>query len=218
MDKRFLAILGVIVVIFGGILFTNARSKTAVTADPSNHVTGKLDSKVTFLEYGDFQCPACEGYASTTQAVREKYADKVKFQFRNLPLTSLHPNALGAARAAQAASNQGKFWEMHDLLYQSSNWSAWTTATDPNTYFEGYARELKLDVTKYQTDFKSEQTNAIINADIAAFKKTGAEMATPTYFLNGKQIPLTDLVDNSGPSIDKFSAIIDKALADTAKN
>ena len=170
MDKRFLAILGIIVVIFGGIILVNSRSKnTGVTANPSNHVTGNLSSKVTFLEYGDFQCNACQAYNSTVDVVRTKYADRVKFQFRNLPFSSLHPNAISAARAAEAASNQGKFWQMHDLLYKDSNWQVWIAATDPTSYLESYARQLGLDITKFNTDFKSEKTNAIINADMAAF-------------------------------------------------
>lgn len=217
MDKRFLAILGVIVVVFGGILFINNRSQTTVTANPTNNVMGKLDSKVTLVEYGDFQCPACQTYSATTEAVRAKYADRVKFQFRNLPIPSLHPNAIGAARAAEAAALQNKFWEMHDLLYKYSNWSVWTNATDPNSNFESYARQLSLDVTKFKTDFKSEKVNATINADMAEFDKTGAAVATPTYFLNGKKIDSDKLADTNGPSVDKFSTLLDQALADAEK-
>lgn len=218
MDKRFLLILGVIVAIFGGILLKDARGTSTVTSDPTNHVAGKADSKVSVVEYGDFQCPACAAYALTVNAIREKYADRVKFQFRNLPLPSLHPNAIGAARAAEAASLQGKFWEMHDLLYLQSNWGVWTTATDPNSNFESYARQLSLDVNKFKSDFKSEAINATINADIAEFDKTGAEKATPTYFVNGKQVELTELSDDKGPSVDKFSAVLDKALAEATKD
>lgn len=217
MDKRFLAILGVIVVIFGSIIFLNSKSNTALVGTPTNNVSGKLDSKVTLVEYGDFQCPACQTYSSTVETVRTKYADRVKFQFRNYPISSLHPNAIGAARAAEAAALQGKFWEMHNLLYQESNWSVWTNATDPNPNFESYARQLNLDISKFKTDFKSEKVNATINADIAEFDKTGAEKATPTYFLNGKKVALADLYDATGPSVAKFSALLDKALADTAK-
>ena len=213
MDKRFLAVLGVIVIIFGGIVFINSRSQKAVVGTPTNNVSGKLDSKVVVVEYGDFQCPACQMYNSTTETVRVKYADRVKFQFRNYPIPSLHPNAIGGARAAEAAALQGKFWQMHDLLYQQSNWTVWTNATDPNPNFESYARQLGLNMTKYKTDFKSEKVNATINADIAEFEKTGAEKATPTFFLNGKQIALAKLYDTTGPSVDKFSAIIDQALA-----
>ncbi len=217
MDKRFLAILGVIVALFLGLILWNSRSTNTPTSavSPSNHVTGKLDSKVSFVEYGDFQCNACEYYNTTVDAVRKKYADTVKFQFRNLPLSSLHPNAIGGARAAEAASKQGKFWEMHDLLYLASNWSVWTTATDPNPSFESYARQLGLNIEQYRTDFKSAAVNDIINADMAAFDKTGAEKATPSFFVNGKQISLDAVSDaKTGPSLEKFSAILDKALAE----
>lgn len=213
MDKRFMAILAAIIVLFGGVIFFTTRGSSKTTAQPSNHVTGNLTSRVTFLEYGDFQCNACQAYNSTVDAVRQKYVDKVKFQFRNLPLSSLHPNAIGAARAAEAASKQGKFWEMHDALYKTANWEVWTGATDPNTYFQQYAQQIGLNVTEFKKDFLSSAVNDTINADIAAFNKTGKEMATPTFFINGTYISLDKLVDKNGPSVDAFSKYIDAALA-----
>jgi protein-disulfide isomerase len=216
MDRRFLAILGVIVVFFVGLVFwnTNKGSTSTTSASPTNNVTGKLDSKVTFLEYGDFQCNACQAYNSTVDAVRAKYADTVKFQFRNLPLPSLHPNAIGAARAAEAAAKQGKFWQMHDALYKTANWQVWTTASDPNSLFQQYAQQIGLNITQFKKDFISSSTNDTINADIAAFQKTGKDMATPTFFINGTYIPLTDLIDaNGSPSVDAFSKYLDAELA-----
>ena len=217
MDKRFLAILGVIVVFFVGLIMWNGHkssSTTTTAASPTTNVTGNLDSKVTFLEYGDFQCNACQAYNSTVDAVRDKYADTVKFQFRNLPLPSLHPNAIGAARAAEAAARQGKFWQMHDALYKTANWQIWIAASDPNTYFQQYASQIGLNVDQFKKDFISSSVNDAINADIAAFQKTGEEMATPSFFINGKFIPLASLVDSSGSiSVDAFSKVIDEALA-----
>lgn len=215
MDKRFMMILGAIIVLFGGIIFFTSRDKGSSTAQPSNHVTGNLTSSVTFLEYGDFQCNACQAYNSTVDAVRQKYADKVKFQFRHLPLSSLHPNAIGASRAAEAAGKQGKFWEMHDELYKTANWSIWTPATDPNTYFQQYAQQLGLNVDQFKKDFLSSTVNDTINADIDTFKKTGQAMATPTYFINGTYIALDKLIDKNGPSVDAFSKVIDAELAKT---
>lgn len=217
MDKRFMIILAVIVVFFGGLVFWNTHkgSGTASTqASPTNNVTGNLDSKVTFLEYGDFQCNACQAYNPTVDAVRQKYADRVKFQFRNLPLPSLHPNAIGAARAAEAAAKQGKFWQMHDALYKTVNWQVWISASDPNSLFEQYARQIGLDETKFKKDFISSAANDAINADIAAFEKTGQAMATPTFFINGKYIPLASLVDSNGSAnVESFSKVIDAELA-----
>ena len=212
MDKRFWAIIGVIILAFLGLVFINNSKKTA-TVNPTNHVTGKLDSTVKLVEYGDYQCPACESFSPVTNQVREKYKDKVKFQFRNLPLSQIHQNAFAAARAAEAADKQGKFWEMHDILYVASNWQAWTQATNPNTYFDQYAKQLGLNVTKFRQDFKSQAVNDVINADVTEFDKTGEQKATPAFFLNGKKVDSSKLLDKQGqPSVDAFSKLLDEAL------
>lgn len=213
MDKRFLSILGVIVAVFFGVLFWNTKHAKPTDVTPTNHVVGKLDSSVTFLEYGDYQCNACQYYSSTVNQVRAKYADRVKFQFRNLPLTSIHPNAFAAARAAEAASKQGKFWEMHDALYTSSNWQAWITATDPTSHFVQYATQLGLNIDQFKQDFSSPTVNDTINADSAEFEKTGQQKATPAFFINGKFYELEKFVDNTGPSVTAFSKVLDEALA-----
>lgn len=222
MDKRFWAIIGVIVVIFGAILVihnhnTNKNSGGSSSSQPTNHVEGNLNSKVTLVEYGDYECPVCENYHTTVQAVQQKYVDKIKFQFRNLPLSQIHPNAIAGARAAEAADMQGKFWEMHDALYTSTNWNDWSTSSNPEPFFEQYAHSLNLDINKFKTDFASSAANNRIQADIGAFQKTGQQEATPTFFLNGKVVPNTSLVANGAPSIDAFSKVIDAALKSTGQ-
>lgn len=213
MDKRFLAILAVVVIVFGGIFYFNSSRTKTTTGTPTNHIFGMVGSKVKLVEYGDYQCNVCQTYAATTNAIRTKYADRVEFQFRNLPLTEIHPNAFAAARAAEAADKQGKFWEMHDLLYNYNNWLSWTTASDPTTLLSQYATQLGLNVETFKTDFKSTAVNDTINADSAEFDKTKAPKATPTFFLNGKQVELGSLVDSSNaPSVDAFSAVLDEAL------
>jgi protein-disulfide isomerase len=219
MDKRFLAIIGVIAVIFGGILVLNGN-KTDKTGSsntkPTNHIEGKLDSKVTLVEYGDYECPVCEGYYATMQQVQQKYNDIVKFQFRNLPLSSIHPNAIAGARAAEAADLQGKFWQMHDLLYNSTNWQEWSTSNNADPFFWSYAGQLGLNVTKFKADFASGKVNDRIQADLAAFKKTGQEEATPTFFVNGTYVSNTKLVDSTGaPNLANFSQVLDTALKNT---
>ncbi len=221
MDKRFWAVIGVIVVIFGGIMFISNHKKdssgsSSSSTQPTNHVIGKLDSSVTLMEYGDYECPACESFYTTVKAVQEKYNDKIKFQFRNLPLTQIHPNAFAGARAAEAADLQGKFWEMHDMLYDSNNWSQWSPATtkDPKPYFWGYAQQLGLNVDQFKKDFASDTVNKRIIADQAAFNKTGEQLSTPSFFLNGVYVENSKLLDSSQqPSLEKFSAVIDAALA-----
>jgi protein-disulfide isomerase len=219
MDKRFWAVIGAIVVIFVGILLINNHKQgssgtSSKQSTPTNHVEGDLTSKVTLVEYGDYECPACESFFTTTQAVQEKYKDTVKFQFRNLPLSQIHPNAFAGARAAEAADLQGKFWQMHDALYTSANWSQWSTSSNPNPYFWQYAKQLGLNVDKFKTDFASETVNDRVNADINAFKKTGRPLSTPTYFLNGKYVDNSSLLGPDGqPSVDAFSKVLDDALA-----
>ena len=224
MDRRFLAIIGIIVVgFFGVLLFGNHKSdnggSSGNAAQATNHVEGKLDSKVTLLEYGDYECPVCESYFQTVQQVQQKYNATVKFQFRNLPLLQIHPNAVAGARAAEAADMQGKFWQMHDLLYSSQNWNEWSTASKPDTFFRTYAQELGLNVNTFMSDFASSAANDRIQADLGAFAKTHQQEATPTFFLNGKYIANSKLVDAGGaPSLDAFSQLIDAELKAVGQN
>lgn len=217
MDKRFLVILGVIVGVFAGVVVYQSHSKNgnapSGAAQPTNHVEGNLNSKVTLLEYGDYECPACESFNPIVQAVQQKYNTSIKYQFRNLPLSQIHPNAIGGARAAEAAAMQGKFWQMHDALYSPANWQQWSTSSNPDPYFWQYAQTLGLNVGKFKADFASSTVNDRINADIAAFAKTGKSESTPTFFLNGTYISNNSLVSPDGqPSIAAFSKIIDAAL------
>ena len=217
MDKRFLAILATIVVIFGGIFIfsQNSSNKSSVgDGQPSSHLIGDGAKNVTLIEYGDYQCSACEAYEPVLEQVRTAYGKDIHFQFRNLPLVAIHPNAFAAARAAEAASLQDKFWEMHDTLYDQANWQSWTVSSSPIDLFKAYAQQLGLDVSKFQSDFASEKVNSTIQADLGAFKKTGKQMATPTFFLNGTYLENTKLTDqNNRPLFAKFQAILDAEIS-----
>jgi len=204
MDKRFWGIILGIILIFGGIVYFNNRSDSNTTASPSNHVEGNNTKNVTLVEYGDYQCPACESYYPIVKQVVAKYKDQIQFQFRNLPLTQIHQNAFVGARAAEAAALQNKFWEMHDMLYE--NQDTWSESSDPASYFYKYATELGMNLEQFKKDYASSKVNSTINADMAAFKKTGAQQATPTFFLNGKKIETT-------ASVDSFSKQIDAEIA-----
>jgi protein-disulfide isomerase len=196
MSKQFWGVLAVIAVILVSVVWMTNKDNNTQTSNtqPTNHVEGSNSTGVNLVEYGDYQCPYCGEYYSVVQQVAAQYSGQITFQFRNLPLTSLHPNAFAAARAAEAAALQGKFWQMHDLLYEqnvlyySKSTSNWVAASDPETYFVQYAQELGLNVTKFKQDYEGNTVNNSINADVAAFNKTGAEEATPTFFLDGKQI------------------------------
>lgn len=209
MDKRFWVILIIIVLVFGGIFIASNNGKnnpsvSSSTNTPTNHIEGQNKDKVILVEYGDYQCPYCAEYYPVVNQIATAYASYISFQFRNLPLVSLHPNAFAGARAAEAAGLMGKFWQMHDLLYQESgNYYAsnetsasWDSSTTPLTYFDVFAKQLGLNVTTFNTDYASTQVNNFINSDVAAFAKTGAQEATPTFFLNGKQIQPPDAFSN----------------------
>jgi protein-disulfide isomerase len=227
MDKRFWAIVGVIIIGFMGIVLVNNQKAAKDTTNPKNnaaqttsHYIGKLDSKVTLTEYGDYQCSACKSFYPVVKQVKDKYAGKVRFQFRNLPLTSMHPNAFAGARAAEAADLQGKFWEMHDLLYENQDpygASGWVASKDPlSDHFVDYAKQLGLDTTKFKTDFASATVNNRINADLDTFKATKSQLSTPTFFINGTRVESSRLLDNSQqpqPSVEAFSKVLDEALA-----
>lgn len=210
MSKQFWIIIAVIILAVGGVVvFNNHKnndSSSTSSASVTNHLRGGGTSGVTLLDYGDFQCSACESYYPVIEAVYSKYSDQITFQFRNFPLTSLHPNAFAAARAAEAADQQGKFWDMYTMLYTSSNWSAWIDASNPQSFFQQYASSIGLDVNKFNQDFSSSKINDIVRADLAAataLKLTG----TPTYFLDGK------LVANPPQDVDGWSKLIDSAIA-----
>ncbi len=211
MDKRFLIILAALVIIFGGI-FWFSKSKSSDngsnnTGDSSQtgsqNFEGNPDAKVKLVEFGDYQCPACYAYFPVVKQVVEKYGDKILFQFRNFPLVQIHKNAMVAARAAEAAALQGKFWEMHDLLYQNQN--VWGQQTNPTPIFEQYAAQIGLDVDKFKTDMNSPEVLAIINADVKAAQALGAT-GTPVFVLNGQKI-------ESPGDLAGFEKVIDEALA-----
>jgi protein-disulfide isomerase len=192
MSKRFLIILAAIVVVFGGLLFFNKKDESGGKDGSNGNAKAALSehkiegsSGVVLTEYGDFQCPACGQYYPVVKQLEQDFKGVVTFQFRHLPLTQIHPNALIAARAAEAAGIQGKFFEMHDKLYESQQ--AWQSSTNPTPLFETYAKELGVDMTKFTADMKSEKTNDTVQADRADAQKKGYS-STPTFELNGKKI------------------------------
>jgi len=192
MTKTFWGILLAVVIILGGIYWANSSHNSTKTSDqtnnskPTSHIEGQGQDKVTLLEYGDYECPYCAEYYPVVKQVVAEYNSEIYFQFRNLPLTQLHPNAFAAARAAEAAALQGKFWQMHDELY--ANQSDWVDSSNPVPIFESYAKTLGLNVSQYDSAYNSSEVNNAINADVTAFDNTGQEMATPTFFLDGTKI------------------------------
>lgn len=153
----------------------------------ADHVRGKLDSKVTFIEYGDFQCPYCEQAQPNINKLNDKYGDKIRFVFRNFPITQIHPNAKAAASAAEAAGLQGKYWEMNEKLYSVRDWV--DSSTDKRTdIFVGYAKEIGVkDIEKFKADMSNPDVSKKLAYDLAIAGKLGIT-GTPAFYLDGKKV------------------------------
>lgn len=207
------SIVGILVLATAGIIYLGSRSSgtshftatmaPAITA--ADWTQGPKDAKVTLIEYGDFQCPACGAYHPVVKQLLSAYGDKVLFVFRNFPLTQVHENAQIAAQAAEAAGLQGKYWEMHDQLYGTqSTWSSGSPDTIVKNYFDGYAASLGLNVDKFNQDINSNQVKNKIQADVAGGNAAAIDH-TPTFFVN-----LTQILNPR--SYDEFTSVLNKAL------
>ena len=199
--KAWIIFAAVCVLILGSLVALSNSKKVDVSGVDSNkiqtaneqsgniadHVFGKTDSKVVLIEYGDFQCPGCGGIHPTIKTITEKYKDQVAFVFRNFPITQIHPNALVAASAAEAAGLQGKYWDMHNMIFE--NQKSWENASvkDRIDIFAKYAQSLDLDTTKFKTDLASENVSKKISYDLAIGKRINVS-STPTFYLGGKEV------------------------------
>jgi protein-disulfide isomerase len=177
----------------GAWYFTSSRQAAGTVAagergaEPARAV-GPENAPVVLEEFGDYQCPPCREVFPEVEAIRREYGDRLRFVFRHYPLTSIHPRALLAAHAAEAAGAQGKFWEMHRALYE--NQQAWSPTPDPRPLFETYARQAGLDAERFRRDLGNQESDARVVADHARARSLGVE-STPTFFLNGRKLAPT---------------------------
>jgi len=173
---------------------------TVKAADNTDWIKGAplADTKVTLIEYSDFQCPACGAFYPVVKKLSQEFKN-ISVVYRHFPLPQ-HGNAKPAAQAAEAAGRQGKFWEMHDLLFE--NQTVWSNSETAEEIFAAYAQTLELDMTKFKTDYNSPETLAKIEAD---YQSGVSEVdGTPTFFLNDKKI-------QNPRSYDEFRSIIQQA-------
>lgn len=181
------AILAGIVVFGSSTIPTTTPAKQVEKAElvrPESHAVGPTDAKVTVVEFADFQCPACAATHPVMKQLMGEYADRVRFVHRNFPLSSIHPNAELAARAAESAGLQGKFWEMYDKLFETQ--AQWSTQVNPEGTFTGYAKDLGLDTAKFKDDLGSEKVTEIIALDKGDSQALGLT-STPTIYINDQQ-------------------------------
>ena len=153
-----------------------------------DHIHGPADAPITFIEYADFQCPACSGLAIMREFLAERYGDEIRFVYRHLPLISIHDKAVITAEAVEAASAQGKFWEMHDLLYEhQGEWHS-LSEDELETLLVEYAEELSLDADRFAQELADHVYREKIMADYEDYSQYG-QMATPTYVINNVFYP-----------------------------
>lgn len=178
----------------------------------ADHATGSTENKILFVEYGDYQCPSCGSAFPHLNTIMEEYGKDITFVFRNFPLTSIHPNARAAAGVAEAAGLQGKYWEMHDMLYENQNdWNS-LDAKRRTDIFNGYANTLGLNLDTFKADLTKSEINKKISFDMALGKKESVS-ATPTFFLNGEKL---DDETSSGivqGNLDKVKAKLDALIS-----
>lgn len=156
------------------------------------HIKGNADAEVTLVEYSDFQCPACAQFAPYVTELLDLYGEQLSFEYRHFPLVTIHPYAIPAAKAAEAAGQQDAFFAMHDTLFREQ--STWSNSANPVPYFEGYAEELGLDVELFSRHYKASLIEDKVQTDFAAARDLGLT-GTPTFFLNGERLQLQNLSD-----------------------
>lgn len=216
MSRESKILTAVLIVVIGGMiaLFAYANrdtssgpkpvgDKTKITRDNS-HKTGS--GPVELVEFGDYQCPACGAAFPNVNQLLAEYDGKITFYFRNFPLIQVHKNAMVAANAAEAAADQGKFWEYHHKLYETQK--DWSELTDPVDKFVEYAKGLGLDTGKFKDAVVNEQFKNIIEQDMADGNALNIN-ATPTFFLNGQQV-------TGGYTYENLKKNVDAALGTSA--
>src|SRR5437867_11304999 len=144
-----------------------------------DHIQGPADAPIALIEYGDYECPYCGEAYPIVQAVQRRLGDRLCFAFRNFPLVNSHPHAEHAAEAAEAAGAQGKFWEMHDILFENQN-----ALEDED--LPRYAAALGLDVPRFMTDVLAGKYAWRVRADFKSGVRGGVN-GTPTFFINGER-------------------------------
>ena len=160
-----------------------AESAAAVTPRPGDHVRGNPDADLVLIEYGDFQCPTCRMAAPAVELVLKQHRDSLLFVFRNYPLESIHPDALSAAEAAEAAGAQNRFWQMHELLF--ANQQQLSPAA-----LEEYAGTLELDMARFRSDMHAHTHLTKIRLDMRLGDAAHVR-ATPGFFLDGKPVDVS---------------------------
>lgn len=164
--------------------------RTGIAGAEPAHSKGPATAPVHIEEFGDFQCPPCALFHPILERMEEEFGDKLRVTFRHFPLVPSHRHALTAASAAEAAGMQGKFWEMHALIYEHQQ--EWKDQFDVRPTFEGYAKQIGLNIERYNRDLEGDAVAQRIFNDGKRAHSLGVK-GTPTVFLNNREVPFTHL-------------------------
>lgn len=171
----------------------------------ADHTKGNPNAEIVIVEYSDLQCPACTQYHELVKEVISEYEDEILFVYRHFPLKSIHPNAVYAARATEAAAKQNKFWEMLDILFANQREWATQNRAIAEDYFVEAAGALNLNVNQFQSDYTSDDVAQIVEDQFQSARKANLSY-TPTFFLNGELIEnprnleeFKQLIENGNP-------------------
>ena len=219
-NKAFILVLvGTFVLLLGGILlFTKDNSSVSTKTVSSSilvpqasyqtsgfvngtYLPASASAKVTFVEFGDYECPACAIYNPYIKQLLSEFAGQITYVFRNYPLPQ-HKNAPISSFAAESAGLQGKYWEMHEKIFASQN--DWANLSDPTDVFVGFAQELELDTAKFLTDLSSDEVKNKVKNDTNDGNAVGLT-ETPTFYINGQKVSLTG-------SFDQLKSIIESEI------
>jgi protein-disulfide isomerase len=154
-------------------------SKLRTAVNSQDHIQGNAHAPIELVEYGDYQCPHCGHAYPIIKSIQKKMGDKLKFVFRNFPLSEVHPNAVNAAVASEAAAVQNKFWEMHDHLFE------YQSRLDDESLVK-YAGQVKLNVEQFEDDFGRPELIQKVDTDFESGVRSGVN-GTPSFFINGEK-------------------------------
>ena len=210
---RAMAFWGISTLVLGGMVFGMVKIASRNSQDnkqplsltssviESDWIKGNKEAKIVITEYSDFQCPACASYYGVVKQIHKDFGDRIAFFYRHFPLRQIHANAEIAALSAEAAGKQGKFWEMHDMIFE--NQKKWEGEKNAGEIFIKYGEDLGLNIEKFKQDLDSKEVKDKVEADYQSGIKAGVNH-TPTFFLNGAEI-------QNPRSYEEFKNIINEA-------
>jgi protein-disulfide isomerase len=171
------------------------RTNLAAPVSEEDHIQGPNTAAVTLVQYGDYECPYTSRSTAAVRELQRQFGDRLRFVFRNFPLTDIHPHAMRAAEAAESAAAQGRFWEMHDYLFAQQQ------ALEDSNLLK-YAADLGLDTARFDQDLATHAHMAWIDADVQSGLRSGVQ-GTPTFFINGQLYNDSWEPDVLGPALER---------------